>query len=176
MVVLLVGLGCKSNAPASRPLPALPRQAPPEEPAASPALLAAKRAFEKILPTTALPFSAATPMHYGKGYVRRTYAAGEERVAITIARYGQDPGAFERWVAESASYPQAQLSLPAALANGFFTCTSKLADAACDLHIQLRSGFHVEVMGNGHVPRRDLAKLMTQIQLGDLSDATLAAL
>jgi len=176
VVVFLVGLGCKSNAPASTRLPSLPRQGPSEKPAASPALLAAKKTIERILPDTASPFASATPVHYGKGYVRRTYATGEERVAITIARYGQDPGAFERWVAESANYPQAQLSLPAALANGFFTCASKLADAACDLHIQLRSGFHVEVMGNGQVPRRDLTKLMNQVQLGDLSDATLAAL
>jgi hypothetical protein len=145
-------------------------------PAANPAVLAAHKAIEEILPEAALPFTAATPVHYGKGFVRRTYAAGDEHVAITIARYGQNLGAFERWVAESADYPQAQLSLPAELANGFFTCASKLADAPCDLHIQLRAGFHVEVMGDGHVPRHDLAKLMTQVQLGGLSDTTFAAL
>lgn len=173
VVVFVVALGCKAKAPSpSSP----PRQATTVEPAASPALLAAKRAIETVLPETASPFTAATPVHYGKGYVRRAYANGNKRVAITIARYGQDPGAFERWVAESANYPQAQLSLPTALAGGFFSCATKLADSPCDLHIRLRSGFHVEVMGNGQVPRADLAQLVTHVKLAELTDTTLAVL
>jgi len=173
VVVFLAELGCKAKAPFPS---SLPRPASAQEPAASPTVLAAKRAIEKVLPDAASPFTAATPVHYGKGYVRRAYASGDKRVAITIARYGQDPGAFERWVAESANYPQAQLSLPEALAGGFFSCASELANSPCDLHIRLRSGFHVEVMGNGQVPRRDLAQLMTHVKLAELTDTTLAVL
>jgi hypothetical protein len=118
---------------------------------------------------------AATPIQFGKGYIRRAYVSGPERVEISIARFGQDPGAFDRWVAGSANYPQAQLAMPAEQANGFYSCVSDLADAPCDLHIQLRSGFHVEVMGNGSVSRQDLSRLMTHIQLQELSQSTLAA-
>jgi len=133
-------------------------------------------AFDRILPETATPFLAIAPIESGRGFFRRAYSSGAKRVEITIARLGQEPGAFERWVAGSANYPQAALALPAAQANGFFSCASELADAPCDLHIQLRSGFHIEVMGNGRVPRHDLIELMTHVQLGDLSDSTLAAL
>jgi hypothetical protein len=132
--------------------------------------------FDKILPDAAPPFLATTPIQLGQGYVRRAYVSGRESIEITIANFGQEAGAFDRWVAGSANYPQARLSLPAAQANGFFSCASDLADAPCDLHIQLRSGFHVEVMGNGRVSRQDLTRLMTHIRLGLLADSTLAAL
>ena len=89
---------------------------------------------------------------------------------------GKETGAFERWVAGSANYAQAPLPLPASDANGFFTCVSDSAESACDLHIQLRSGFHVEAMGNGRVPRADLAEFLTHIPLGDLSDSAFAEL
>jgi len=166
--------GCRPNTPPS--LAEQSAQVSPEKPAARTAALAAGNGFDKLLPVAAPPFAAATPVQVGQGYFRRVYVSGAERVEITIARFGKEAGAFERWVAGSTNYPQAQLSLPAAQANGFFSCASDLADAACDLHIQLRSGFHVEIMGNGRVPRRDLTELMTHIQLGDLSDSTLAAL
>ena len=129
-----------------------------------------------ILPDAAAPFTAATPVQVGPGFIRRAYAVRDKHVEITIARFGQDPGAFDRWVAGSENYPQAELSLPATQANGFFSCASEHADAPCDLHIQLRSGFHVEVMGNGRIPRRDLAQFIAHIELGQLSDTTLAAL
>lgn len=177
-MVALSALGCRPSTE-SAVLPARQSaQVFPERPAARTALPAAGNGFDKILPADAPPFAAATPVQFGQHYRRRAYVSGAERVEITIARFGKDPGAnaFDQWVAGSASYPQAQLSLPASEANGFFSCASDLADAACDLHIQLRAGFHVEVMGNGRVPRRDLMELMTHIQLGGLSDSALAAL
>jgi hypothetical protein len=171
LLLALSALNCRSNS-LSKQLVA------PKETAAQvvPAANRSSSAFDKILPAAAPPFSAASSIQFGKGYVRRAYVSGSERVEITIAHFGQDPGAFERWVAGSANYPQAQLALPAAEANGFFSCTSDLAEAPCDLHIQLRSGFHVEVMGNGRVSRANLEKLMSHIQLGELSESTLAAL
>jgi len=150
-------------------------QALAEKPAARTAPVATNSGFDKILPDTAAPFVASVPIQFGQGYFRRAYVFGSERVEITIAHFGPGPGAYDRWVA-LANYPQAQLSLPAAQANGFFSCATDLTDAPCDLHIQLRSGFHVEVMGNGRVPRHDLTELMTHVRLGELSDSTLVAL
>ena len=175
-VVALSAFGCKPSTVSVSSLAQQPAQPSPEKPAARTASSAAGNGLDKILPAAAPPFEAAAPVQVGQGYFRRAYVSGAERVEITIARFGKDSGAFERWVAGSASYPQAQLSLPASQANGFFSCASQLADAACDLHIQLRSGFHVEVMGNGRVPRRDLIELMTHVRLADLSASTLAAL
>jgi len=129
---------------------------------------------ESILPKIAPPFSAAGPVEFGHGFIRRTYVFGRSRVEITIAAMGKEPGAFERWVAGSANYLQAPLGLPASEANGFYTCVSDSAQSACDLHVQLRSGFHVEAMGNGAVPRAELAELLTHIPLGDLSDSIFA--
>jgi hypothetical protein len=174
VVVALSAFGCRPNATSS--LAEQSAQVIPEKTVARIASGATGNGFDKILPAAAPPFAAATQVQYGQGYFRRAYVSGAERVEITIARFGKEPGAFECWVVGAANYPQAHLSLPAALANGFYSCVSELADAPCDLHIQLRSGFHVEVMGNGLVPLRDLAKLMTQVQLSDLSDLTLAAL
>jgi hypothetical protein len=179
-VVALSAFGCKPSTGSASSLAQRSAQALPEKPAAQAASLAASNGFDKILPAAAPPFEAATPVLLGQGYFRRAYVSGAERVEITIARFGKDPGvytdAFDQWVAASTNYPQAQLSLPAAQANGFFSCASDLADAACDLHIQLRSGFHVEVMGNGRAPRRDLIELMNHVLLANLSDSTLAAL
>jgi hypothetical protein len=136
----------------------------------------ASRARAKIFPDAAPPYLAGEPIRRGPSYARRVYISGERRVEITIAPMAREPGAFERWVEGSASYPQAPLALPSAQANGFFTCVSDRADSPCDLHIQLRSGFHVEAMGNGRVPRADLIDLLAHIPLGDLSDSTFADL
>jgi hypothetical protein len=82
---------------------------------------------------------------------------------------GSAPGDYNRWVASSANYPQAELPLPGGEANGFFTCTSEAKDAPCDLHIQLRAGIHVEAMGNGRVPRADLTMLLAHVPLAALT-------
>jgi len=174
LLLVLLALGCKSSPPPSSSSSRQP--APPKKAATQASPVASASEFDKILPDAAPPFLATAPIQLGQGYVRQEYVSGRERIEITIAYFGQESGAFDRWVASSANYPQAQLALPAAQANGFFSCTSDLADAPCDLHIQLRSGFHVEVMGNGRVPRQDLTGLMTQIRLGVLADSTLAAL
>ena len=176
LAFVLLGLACRSSPQPASSLSRQPAQVPPEKSALQASPSAVGSAFDKILPETASPFSAAAPIQFGQGYARRAYVSGPERVEITLARVGQEPDAFERWVAGSANYPQAALALPAAQANGFFSCASERADAPCDLHIQLRCGFHVEVMGNGRVPRQDLTELMTHIGLADLFDSTLAAL
>ncbi len=137
---------------------------------------ASASALAAILPDAAPPFRATAPIERGRGFIRRVYGAGTRSVDITIAQFEQGPGGFERWMVNSAGYPQARLALPASLANGFFTCASALGGPPCDLHIQLRSGFHVEAMGNGHVGRADLLELISHIRLDDLAYSTSSAL
>jgi hypothetical protein len=108
------------------------------------------------------------------GFVRRTYADGHARVEITIARMGAEQVSFDKWLAGSAGYPQADLPMPASEANGFFTCADDGPAAACDLHIQLRAGYHVELMGNGRVPRRELAEMVRHLPLAALARTGLA--
>jgi hypothetical protein len=137
---------------------------------------ASASALAAILPDAAPPFRATAPIERSRGFIRRVYGAGTRSVDITIAQFEPGPGGFERWVANSAGYPQATLALPASLANGFFTCASDLGAAPCDLHIQLRSGFHVEAMGNGRVGRADLLELLSHLRLGDLAYSTSSSL
>ena len=62
-------------------------------------------------------------------------------------------------------YPVATLDLPASEALGFFTCSDPAGRAACDLHVQLRAGYHVEVMGGGTASRADLEQLMVAVPM-----------
>ena len=126
--------------------------------------------FAGVLPASAPPFGAEGPITLGPGLARRVYRSKSRRVEVTVAPMGKEPGAYERWVASSADYPQAPL--PPSEANGFFSCSAGDSRVAgCDLHIQTRSGFHVEIMGDGHVSRDDLIALLSHFRLTDLSDS-----
>jgi hypothetical protein len=116
------------------------------------------------------PFVATTPVETGDGFVRRAYALGDRRVEITVARTSREAGAYQSWVAGSRDYPQVVLPLPPDQANGFFTCADGHQESVCDLHIQFRSGFHLEGMGNGRVPKSDLVRLLAQLPLAALAD------
>jgi hypothetical protein len=59
--------------------------------------------------------------------------------------------------------------LPPSDALGFFTCGDPSGRAACDLHVQLRAGYHVEVMGGGTATRADLEQLMVAVPMGALA-------
>jgi hypothetical protein len=127
-------------------------------------------AFAGVLPASAPPFVAEGPITLRPGFARRSYRSDRRRVEITVAAMGQEAGAYERWVASSLDYPQAPL--PSSDANGFFTCAASDSPVpGCDLHIQTRSGFHVEVMGDGRVPRNDLVALVSHLRFADLSDS-----
>jgi hypothetical protein len=130
----------------------------------------AESAFAGALPASAPPFVAEGPITLRPGFARRSYRSDRRHVEITVAAMGREAGAYERWVASSVDYPQAPL--PASEANGFFTCAASDSPVTgCDLHIQTRSGFHVEVMGDGRVPRSDLLALLSHLRLADLSDS-----
>ena len=123
----------------------------------------------RLLPDHATPYVSASPVQVGDGFVRRTYASGDRRVEITVARMGGTAPSFEAWVTGSRDFPQLVLPVAPDQANGFFTCAS---EAVCDVHIQFRSGFHVEGMGNGRVPKADLIHLLANLPLATLADAS----
>src|SRR5436190_7070366 len=102
----------------------------------------------------AIPRFVAGAREPGEGWMRRTYTAGATRISVTLARHPMDDTAWEGWVRmSSAGFPQADLGLPAAEANGFYQCDDRAPDR-CDLLIQLRSGVHLEIRGGGTSTRR----------------------
>jgi hypothetical protein len=104
------------------------------------------------------------------GYVHRRYQRGGASVEITVAERPQAPGEYEQWLAQSRDYPQAALPVRADTANGFYTCAGPGTAGACDLHVQTRAGFHVEVLGGGHATRADLDELVARLPLVTLGD------
>ena len=127
----------------------------------------ARNAFE--LPD-AIAGLAASPRDLGAGYVRRTYTAGPRHITVTLARHPMDSAAYERWVSMStAGFPQADLGLSAAAANGFYQCDSG-APERCDLLIQLRSGVHIEIRGGGTSTRSDVNTIRKELPLAALAD------
>ncbi len=108
-------------------------------------------------------FAAAAPDR-GSGFVRRTYTRGPARVQVTLARMPMADDDYARWCAASAGFPQADLSVPATAANGFYQCTDG-DRPSCDLLIQLRAGFHLEVRGGGTTTRADVDALARGLPL-----------
>src|SRR5215471_13820405 len=138
---LVLGGACRRGDAGRAPMAGVtPVARPPVVAEAGP--LAARLA--RALPDAAPPFTAGPLLVQAEdGYVRRGYARGPVSAEITIAARPQTAGEFEQWEAQSRDYAQAALALPPAAANGFFTCVGPGTEGACDLHIQMRAGFHV---------------------------------
>jgi hypothetical protein len=147
-----VALGCR------RAPPAVPVGAPTPAVATSGAL---------VLPQVA-GFEATTPVD-GPSYVRRRYSRGRARIEVTLARMPMSSDAYADWVRMStASFPQAALEVPAGDANGFYQC-SEGETSSCDLLIQLRAGFHLEIRGGGTSTRDDVDALARGLRLRALA-------
>jgi hypothetical protein len=160
VIFWLAELGCQraSHAP---PRPAAPAQAPPT-------------AAPLALPDELAGFAAVSAPVMGPAWVRRSYRRGGVQVDVTLARASLAPGGFESWLEMSRSFPQAALAAPAADANGFYQCNQppspvQLFPASCDLLIQLRSGVHVELRGNGTSSRADVDALAAALPLRALA-------
>ena len=152
MTVAFLALACR------RAPPAVPVGAPTPAVAGSGAL---------VLPEVA-GFEATAPID-GPSYVRRGYGRGRARIEVTLARMPMSPEAWAAWVAAStASFPQAALDLPAREANGFYQC-SEGETPSCDLLIQLRAGFHLEIRGGGTSTRDDVDALARGLPLRALA-------
>jgi hypothetical protein len=156
-------------------LPSACRRAQPAPPTAdAPAHAAASRddagmlaSLEPALPAVAGSFRGG-PIERHDGFVRRRYDRGATRIEITIAYRPQRGDEYQQWVTAARDYPVATLDLPPSEALGFFTCSDSSGRAACDLHVQLRAGYHVEVMSGGTATRADLEQLMAAVPLGAL--------
>jgi len=117
----------------------------------------------------AIPGFTAGAREPGDGWLRRTYSAGAVRITVTLARHAMDDAAWDGWMKMStAGFPQADLELPAAAANGFYQCEDH-APERCDLLIQLRSGVHVEIRGGGTSTRRDVDAIRRGLRLAPLA-------
>ena len=123
--------------------------------------------MERALPAVAGAFRGG-PVERHEGFVRRAYVRGATRIEITIAYRPQRGDDYQQWVAAARDYPLATLDLPRSEALGFFTCGDPSGRAACDLHVQLRDGYHVEVMSGGTATRADLEQLMVAVPMGAL--------
>jgi hypothetical protein len=118
-------------------------------------------------PGLALPDAAgfsAEAAQRGEGFVRRTYVRGPAHIQVTLARMPMSPADYQRWVAGSASFPQAELGLAGTDANGFYQCDAA-QPPSCDLLIQLRAGYHLELRGAGSSSRADVDALARALPL-----------
>jgi hypothetical protein len=143
------------------------------------ALVACHRRSDVSLPSPAAIDASALPARIA-GFTagpldrdaiatRRTYARGATRIAVTLARFEMSADQYRDWVRTSvASFPQAVLDLPAADGNGFYQCTEGDAPS-CDLLIQLRSGFHLEIRGGGTSRREDVDAIAHGLALAALA-------
>ena len=88
-------------------------------------------------------------------YTRRTYARGDARVTVTLAKLPMDARAYARWVEQSTGgYPQTALVSEEA-GNGFYECTDDAA-TRCNLLVQMRDGRHFEIRAEGSATRADV--------------------
>lgn len=118
----------------------------------------------------AIPGFSAGAREPGDGWLRRPYSAGATRITVTLARHAMDDAGWDGWVKMStAGFPQADLELPAAAANGFYQCDERAPDR-CDLLIQLRSGIHIEIRGGGTSTRHDVDAIRRGLGLAALTN------
>jgi hypothetical protein len=114
---------------------------------------------------------AGGPLVVDASATRRAYTRGRTRIEVTLARSAMDAAAYDRWVeASTAGFPQAMLGLPGDEANGFYQCTTGQR-SSCDLLVQLRAGFHLEIRGAGTSSRDDLDVIARGLDLRALAMA-----
>jgi len=108
---------------------------------------------------------AGGPIAHGPTWVRRHYTRAATHVDATLAMAQQPPGGFDGWLTMSrAGYPQAALAAPPGDVNGFYQCTDG-PRSSCDLLIQMRSGVHLELRGDGTSSRADVDALAGALPL-----------
>jgi hypothetical protein len=164
-VAAAAGLGCHRAADA----PAAPAPVPlPGAPGGSPAPSAARADAGVSLPDGLGAFAAVDAPALGPGWARRSYRHGLVQIEVTLARTQLPTGGFEAWLAMSQAFPQAKLAAPASDANGFYQCVS-FPTESCDLLVQLRSGVHIELRGNGSSHRADVDALAAALPLRALA-------
>ena len=125
-------------------------------------------ALSRVLPERAGDF-AAGPLDIEPQFVRREYSRTSTRISVTIAVPNATPMTYEDWVKSSASSPQVTLDIFPKSGSGFYDCASRGTDELCHVHIHLRSGHHIEMMGQKNAHRADFDALLKQLPLSTLS-------
>ena len=125
-------------------------------------------ALSRVLPDRAGDFGAG-PLQVESQYVRREYTRGTTKISVTIAIPGATPLTYAEWVTMSGSSPQVTLDIFPKLGSGFYDCPLRGADELCHVHIHLRSGHHVEMMGRQNAHRADFDALLRRLPLDMLS-------
>jgi hypothetical protein len=122
------------------------------------------------LPNTISSF-ASEPLTRDPAFVRRTYVRGAARITVTLASFRMTSAQYDEWVLTSKEgYPQATLDVPEGSGNGFYQCAAP--DRGCALLIQLRSGVHIEIRGQGSWTREDVDAIARGLPLRTMARAT----
>jgi len=125
-------------------------------------------ALSRVLPAQVREFGAG-PLQVDSQYVRREYTRGATKITVTIAMPDATPLTYAEWVKMSASSHQVTLDIFPRLGSGFYDCAPQGTDELCHVHIHLRSGHHVEMMGRQNAHRADFDALLRQLPLSKLS-------
>jgi hypothetical protein len=116
------------------------------------------------LPDMIAGFEAGPPSQLG-GATRRAYRRGGATIGVTMAQFPMTAAGYDGWVKASVEgYPQATLPIPPGAGNGFYQCAAEHPEI-CDLLIQLRSGVHFELRGNGNARREDVDAVARGLRL-----------
>jgi len=163
------------NPEATQQLPVTSVLPPPESPEHSGSgdndrsgVLLDGSALSRVLPERVGDFGAG-PLQVESQYVRREYTRGTTKISVTVAIPGATPLTYAEWVKMSASSPQVTLDIFPKLGSGFYDCAPRGADELCHVHIHLRSGHHVEMMGRQNAHRADFDALLRRLPLDMLS-------
>jgi hypothetical protein len=125
-------------------------------------------ALLKYLPDHSGSFTAGA-LETMPGYVRRLYSHGRAKISATIAEPGKTPISYDDWVKMSAPSPAVTLDVPANLGAGFYDCSGNGTQELCNVHIHLKAGYHIELMGEGTAFKEDFDDLLRGLPLRELA-------
>ncbi len=129
----------------------------------------ANATLAQALPDHAGPFTAG-PALEDPLFVRRSYARGPAHISVTISVPNATPIEYQEWVRMSADSPQVRLNLAPGLGAGFYDCARKDLEGRCNVHIHLRAGYHIEMMGEQAAYRADFDDLLAALRLRTLAE------
>lgn len=121
------------------------------------------------LPGVVPPFVAGA-LEVNRGFVRRSYVHNNIRIDVTIAQ--RDSGNeqfYNEWIQMIKGYPPVPIDVPPDTGSGFYDCAGSRDKETCSVHIQLRKGFHIELISNGKATRSDLEAVLRGLPLRALA-------